>query len=899
MSTPSDIQKDGFARDVVQGARTAMRGLSERCSQPNGFGSFSISIYDTAWLAMIRHPGALGRWLFPESFSYLLSQQDENRMCPTYASPIDGILNTLAALQSTLNYWNVNQTVHVGFEMLVPDLLRLLGEEGVIFKFDGQSALTTLYKKKLAKIDRNMLVSKKPTTLLHSLEAFIGAFDFGLLRHHCTAYGGMLGSPALTAAYLLYSPEWDIRAQRYLETVFSSYGSCGGVLSGFPTPVFEISWIISTLFASNFSVEDFYDGDIQIVTEYLRKNINDQDSVLSFALAFLPDADDTAKSLLTLTALGVQVDRAPLICNFEDSNHFRTYQFERIPSLNTNCNVLLALLTHTNTDQYVPQIEKAVKFLCSCWNANKLQDKWNLADEYTYMLLASALCRLLSVYVHGSLKGFPAEIIKIDVPIITVQLLSRALCKQQINGSWEDSVERTSYGALLISYTLKLPLCLLARQHAEAAFLKAKTYWAARSDEWATGDYLWVEKVTYKLPTVTEAYCLAVMNSSVEGAFWTSEIGQIFEVNETKMKKMANFFGRLPLLQGLSEVAMTFAIYEAAMYSNRLKQVRLDIFPRDDMAMSTNKYLEYIPIAWSTTNATNGFTLSNDEIWEMMVISMLNYQADEYMESVVARLAKPSSHALSMMIGRVIRNGEPSLITHSSSHLATIPPIVSSTPKCCCDSSPISTDVTEVLSKYIRHVKQHPTVLQSPEAAQIPHMEHNADNMRLREHKHNGRQAQIINSHDQVPYYDWVRTTGANDTSCPYSFAFFCCLISTSGSHCLASVEQRYIARDLCLHLATLCRQYNDYSSALRDDAEGNLNIIVRDSGKGTPFEEGKGLLMKVAEIERGFMQVCWEALSSSLDKSVRNKLKGFIDVTDLFGQIYVARDIASKVESY
>ncbi|KAH8158312.1 hypothetical protein CIB48_g9932 [Xylaria polymorpha] len=396
------------------------------------------------------------------------------------------------------------------------------------------------------------------------------------------------------------------------------------------------------------------------------------------------------------------------------------------------------------------------------------------------------------------------------------------------------------------------------------------------------------------------------------------------------MKKMANFFGRLPLLQGLSEVVMTFAIYEAAKYSNRLKQVRLDIFPRDDMAMSTDKYLEYIPIAWSTTNAANDFTLSSDEMWEMMVISMLNYQADEYMESVVARLAKPSSHALSIMIGTVIRNGGRSLITHSSSHLATILPTVSSPPQCCCDSpptSPVFTDVAEVLSKYIRHVKQHPAVLQSPEAARLrvmqelekfllAHMEHNADNARLREHKHGGGQAQI-NSHDQVPYYDWVRTTGANDTSCPYSFAFFCCLISTSGSHCLASVEQRYIARELCLHLATLCRQYNDYGSALRDDAEGNLNslhfpdfmdktecslspqVTVRDGGKHTSVEEAKGLLMKVAEIERVFMQVCWEALSSSFDKSIRNKLKIFIDVTDLFGQIYVARDIASKVQRY
>ncbi|KAI0534240.1 hypothetical protein GGR58DRAFT_520551 [Xylaria digitata] len=965
MSAASDQQKVESSRDVIQGARRAMRRLAEGSSQPNGFGSFSISIYDTAWLAMIRDPRVPGCWLFPESYSYLLLHQTEDGMWPTYASPIDGILNTLAgllalvkhhksdtintdsprpdtawdgpkrvekargALQSALKDWDVDQTLHVGFEMLVPSLLRQLGEEGVVFEFDGQSTLMTLYQKKLTKFHQDMLVSKQPTTLLHSLETLAGAFDFGLLRHHCSAYGGMLGSPASTAAYLLHSPEWDVRAQTYLENVVSSYGSCGGVPSGFPTPVFEISWIISTLFASDFSVEDFHDGDLHVVAEYLRKAIGDQDGVLGFAPTFLPDADDTAKSLLALTALGLQIDRAPLISNFEGSSHFKTYQFERTPSISANCNVLLALLTSPDVDQYVPQIEKAVKFLCNCWNTNRLQDKWNLAAEYTYMLLASALCQLLSVYAHGSLRNFAKDVIKTDIPIILVQLLSRALFKQQGNGSWGGSVERTSYGVLMISYVLRLPWPFLVRQHAEAAVLKAKTYLEAHSEEWATGDYLWIEKVTYKLPTVAEAYCLAAMNSSVKEQSWTSEVKQLLETYDTKMKKMANFFGHLPLLQGLSEATMAFAIHEAAMYSSRLKQVRLDVFPRDDMAMSADKYLEYIPIAWTTTNAADGFTLSGDELWEMMVISMLNYQADEYMESVVARLAEPSSQVLGRMIGTEIRNGEPGLVTHSSLHSATFQPTVSSPSQSDCGSPPESSafaDVTEVLSKYIRHVKQHPALLQSPETAQLrvmqelekfllAHLAHNADNAQQREHQ-NGEGQVLVGWHDQLPYYDWVRTTGANDTSCPYSFAFFCCLISTSGSHCLASMEQRYLAREMCLHLATLCRQYNDYGSVMRDNAEGNLNSLhfpeftdrdeqtlssqmtAENDGEDS-LEKAKGLLMKVAGMERAFMQVCWEALSPSLDKDVRTKLKAFIDVTDLFGQIYMARDIASKARRY
>ncbi|GAP88722.2 putative ent-kaurene synthase [Rosellinia necatrix] len=932
---------------------------------------------------MIRDPEAQGRWLFPESYSYLLLHQGEDGMWPTYASPIDGILNTLAgllalvkhhksdatdvdspcprpanawdvptriekahgALQSALNHWDVSQTLHVGSEMLVPSLLRQLGEEGVVFEFDGQSALTSQYQKKL-----DMLGSKQPTTLLHSLEALVGAFDFGLLRHHCSIYRGMLGSPASTAAYLLHSPEWDIRAQTYLENVVSYYGSCGGVPSCFPTPVFEISWIISTLFASDFNVEDFRDGDLRVITEYLRKAIGDQDGVLGFAPHCLPDADDTAKSLLALGALGVQIDRAPLIRNFEGSSHFKTYQLERNPSVSANCNVLLALLTSPNVEEYVPQIEKAVKFLCGCWNANKLQDKWNLAVEYTYMLLASAFCQLLRAYSKGSLRHLAADIIRIDVPIISVQLLGRALSKQQANGSWEDSVERTSYGALLVSHALKLPWPLPIRQHAEAALFKAKAYLEAHSEEWATGDYLWVEKVTYKLPTLAETYCLAAMNSSGKEQPWTSEVEQVFEVNEAKVKKMTAFFSRLPLLQALSDVAMTFAIHEAAMYSSRLKEVRLDVFPRDDMAMSADEYLAYIPIAWTTTNAAHGSPLSGDEMWAMMVLSMLNYQADEYMESVVARLAAPSSRVLTTMIAAEIRTGEPpgpgATTTYPSSslrHPATFQPTVSSPARPGHGSPPpppppaspeppaaAVSAVAEVLARYIGHVRRHPALQRSPPAARVrvmqelekyllAQMAHNADNARLRERRHDddGDGVVVVGGwQDQVPYYDWVRTTGADDTSCPYSFAFFCCLVSRGdgdGDYCLVSVEQRYLAREMCAHLAALCRQYNDYGSAARDGAEGTLNSLHFPEfaggagrgpdggrgagGRGDAVERAKGLLMRVAGVERALMQTCWGALSASLGKGVRTKLRAFIDVADLFGQIYVARDIASKVQ--
>lgn len=73
-------------------------------------------------------------------------------------------------------------------------------------------------------------------------------------------------------------------------------------------------------------------------------------------------------------------------------------------------------------------------------------------------------------------------------------------------------------------------------------------------------------------------------------------------------------------------------------------------------------------------------------------------------------------------------------------------------------------------------------------------------------------------------------------------------------------------------------------------------NEVVEGESTEHALEEAKQLLMKLAGGERACMQVCWEELSPSLDEYTRWKMKAFNDVADLFGEIYVARDIASKV---
>lgn len=958
----------GGERDHLEKARQIVTQIAHGCQSPNGFGHFSVSVYDTAWVSMVSKANIDGsrRWLFPELFDFVLgTQSSDGSWRETEASPVDVILNTMAglltllvhrtvektgegpqaveyerristardALSRALCAWDVGSTVHVGFEVLVPNLLRQLGQYGVKFDFPCKTELLKLNERKLLEFRPEMVTSAARTTLLHSLEGLVGQVDFDQLAHHCTAYGGLMGSPASTAAYLIHSKAWDGGAEQYLRNAVRNYGFLG-VPSGFPTPIFETTWIVSILQANGYDIDEFPSENMGTICAYLQRTFDNQQGLVGFAPGFLPDADDTSMIVLALAHLCTEVDVSSLIDYSEITTHFKTYKLERDPSVSANSNVLRALLTSPFPGRYMTQIEKAVRFMLSCWDDGNLHDKWNLAAEYSEMLLASALVRLMRVWDSGLLESFPRALVAIHVPIALCQLLSKTLGRQLEDGSWHRSPERTAYSVLLLSKALALPWPVSMRQYCHAALLKGRNYLACCAGRWGDGDDIWIEKVTYRLPILSETYCVSAMRASIDQESWSNEVYRVFTAAEVKLQMMSRFFGTLPLFQNTQGRTMVFAIMEGKLYSEFLKIVRLDIFPRDEIRMTEDKYLNYIPVAWTTVNAAAGFPLSANEMWEMMVLSMLNYQADEYMESVVANLPDSRLAELKFMISDECVDGlsvKPPLFQSSdlsqNSPLSLTPPVSehSSQP-----STPSTAGVvTEVLKRYIRQIRSHFCVAGATESAQrqvaeelykflLAHLAHNADNARLRMSSNGNQSGQVpmvewSEGTSSQPYFDWVRSTGANDTSCPYSFTFFCCLLSKGGSYCLSSPKTQYFGRAMAVHLATMCRQYNDYGSHERDALEGNLNSLdfaeftnslsVSASTVSAGWDSDdqdkrtKQALAEIAECERACMQQWLTFLSAELGARTSAKIKAFVDVTDLFGQIYVARDIASRAQ--
>lgn len=99
---------------------------------------------------------------------------------------------------------------------------------------------------------------------------------------------------------------------------------------------------------------------------------------------------------------------------------------------------------------------------------------------------------------------------------------------------------------------------------------------------------------------------------------------------------LSQFFHRLPEYLEIPSWNVLSSVIERSLYVQKSRVVRHEIFPHQQS--SKDKYLNYIPCAWTIVNNCTGVFLDSTLMWDMMVISMLGFLVDEYMKSVVAQV---------------------------------------------------------------------------------------------------------------------------------------------------------------------------------------------------------------------------------------------------------------------
>ncbi|KAI0409334.1 hypothetical protein F4802DRAFT_615787 [Xylaria palmicola] len=959
----------------------------------------SSSVYDTAWLSMVRKPDSSGKasWLFPECFEFIMARQLSSGSWESYATPEDGILNTSAALlalrtrlrmeprdpnyddwmsrsykaeaalRNLLSDWEIPSSVdQAEVEILVASLLQLLEREGVYIDLPHLDALRAVREEMLASLHPSNLFNTTSTSHTH-LEAFVGHIDFDQVGSSRDRDGSMMRSPASTAAYLMNCSVWDEEAEAYLRTIVTRDGSDGlrGVSSAWPTTFFE-SQVVTTLASAGLCVNERGTcGPSHIFNSFVAQKTN------GFTPISLRDADDTTQKLVASYHMSQTGNLDEFIQTCGGVKHIITDPSDRNRCLSASCNALILLLELDNRDQNLPQIAKALRLLVDDVFRGRVQDKRHLNELYWMMLLARAF-ELIFRHYHLALAVFSLDVnLRYEVPMIALHILSKIFRAQQKNGSWSNVCEITSYGVLALSSLSRLP-CVQQLGDGEilGAISLGKEYLYENRSRWGAGSYHWIDKVTSSSDMLSEAYCIAaafIPTRSAKHLDPPTSMKECFLVQDNVllgMRKAGKLLARTPLFRKRDAFTLRVAEMKAAFAMQLLNRQTPTIFPRT--AKGKDKYVFFIPLVLTACAELRDCVVSLSSLHELMVLSVLNFLVDEYMEGVVERHFVNNLDA----VGRVVTdlcaelshkptngytNGNETQSAHFSNGSETRPGS-SNEAHVATDGyqdRPSVGEVKNVLGRYVAHILHHRDVLSSPAPLQarlardlqkflLAHLSHAEDNRRLRAQldgdgppphesdqriRATGLGAPAVYRDARQSFYQWVRSTSAEHTSCPFSFFFFNCLAhatssspssspvaarARSGDGILASARTAYLAEDACRHLASVCRMYNDLGSMTRDADERNLNSTnfpefaqprpVRGGSSVSDIDDArakaKGELLWIAKYEEKGLATALDLLEGELgDGVLMGHLRFFVDVTELYGQIYVLEDVGTRTQ--
>lgn len=502
-----------------------------------------------------------------------------------------------------------------------------------------------------------------------------------------------------------------------------------------------------------------------------------------------------------------------------------------------------------------------------------------------------------------------------QLPMITIQMLRSVQSSQNASGSWDGICEVTAYAILTLSHLSKLPWIQdLDDVRVISSIQNGRSFLDAHRDEWSQGHCLWIGEVASASNILSEACCLAAAATPIPSPKQTQPHPAFcLESSITKDIGKARY-----LLEATSlttdEAEMRMAEKLACYALIRLRRRKHEMFPAQPAGK--HKYMGITALIWIWCSQIRGFPVSLATQCELMALSVLVYQVDEFMESVVEReygnhlsLVKTAVHQLCRSF---VCSPESAITPYENGD--------------CHDEADAAIEsVTSLLGRFVSYFR-HPAVTSSPahlrtrvavelEAFFMAHITQAEDNLRLQAQGDTSKHEPIdeeLPTRYQNPgrtYFNWVHSTSATTTSCPLAFAFYSCMIRRVGFDIFSQPRTAYVAEDMCRHLASMCRMYNDYGSVARDREEGNVNSLNFpefhgiNTGEENKFQRGQALremkeeLMWVAEYERR----CLDATVTEMrrvtgQQKLVNLLSLFIGVTDMYGQVYILKDLTNRV---
>lgn len=379
---------------------------AERLVDSLADGQMSSTAYDTAWVARVRTAEEPQQPAFPAAVHWLLRHQhSDGSWGAEVAFPHDRLICTLAALVALAEITEppaeTEQAVRralvylhlrcpdvrddpvdtVGFELLLPELLRQAREMGLRLPYEAWKHVEARRADKLSRIPP-IAIYGGATSLTTSLE-HQGERLIPLLIDRCQAPNGSVGGSPSATAYVL-TKQWRPECARYLHQV-TELASDGGIAFLHPFEIFETGWVF------------YYLDGIPVDQDLLHPHLE------GLAARWTPtgvgwtgewalsDSDDTSVVFMLLGAHGYQPDPRVLTL-FEGAEHFHCFPFERDPSVGANAHILEALSATPTEFDRGPLLRKLTTYLRMARSEDGYWlDKWHASPFYATHQCARAL----------------------------------------------------------------------------------------------------------------------------------------------------------------------------------------------------------------------------------------------------------------------------------------------------------------------------------------------------------------------------------------------------------------------------------------------------------------------------------------------------------------------------
>lgn len=509
------------------------------------------------------------------------------------------------------------------------------------------------------------------------------------------------------------------------------------------------------------------------------------------------------------------------------------------------------------------------------------------------MLASQALIRLLHLY-ESAIIEVPETLLQVKVMVVLFQILSRILQQQNEDGSWGSikSREETAYAIITLANVDSLPFVAPIAGQIEVAISRGRKFLksvkAIEDLALTPSDYVWAGKVSYGVENVCHSYVLAAIHTPIPQFLLGPRVAGLVNIPTKRLSGFAKFYSRLPMFADTEIWKLKAWLIEGYLFLPDLEKMRLSLFSRD--GMDAEKYFEYLPFSWTGPNGLEGIHAGAQTLFDMMMVSMVNYQVDEFFDGVVARGDLYSVAQLRRIIDKLFAG----LQMEPNVALVNGIDIMGS----------FDREIYRQLEEFLRFAMTYPRVQSaSPRDKEqlklelrtylLAHAQQCEDSMKLRRQR---TQQSFISPPSS--YFRWARNTASDHLSSAYAFAFMRCLLG-NGEDYFPNSEIKYVAQDCCTHLSVVCRMFNDYGSLERDRKESNLNSMFFPDFEGE-LKSDKELqeeLLTLTKYERKCLALAFEELKSACGESHRRiyeMIRLFYGASEIYTEVYEIRDLST-----